>query len=144
MIHAIQQYCERTGQPVPETHQQLCRCIFESLALRYRQVLGWLRETVDTPIDMLHIIGGGSRNVVLCQMAADACGITVKTGPQEGTALGNMMLQAKAQGAVDGVWEMRHVVADSVQMKTYEPQGTEAWTAVFERFEKLTEEGQSL
>ena len=144
MIHAIQQYCERTGQPVPETHQQLCRCIFESLALRYRQVLGWLRETVDTPIDVLHIIGGGSRNVVLCQMAADACGITVKTGPQEGTALGNMMLQAKAQGAVDGVWEMRRVVADSVQMKTYEPQGTEAWTAVFERFEKLTEEGQSL
>lgn len=144
MIHAIQQYCERTGQPVPETHQQLCRCIFESLALRYRQVLGWLRETIDTPIDVLHIIGGGSRNVVLCQMAADACGITVKTGPQEGTALGNMMLQAKAQGAVDGVWEMRRVVADSVQMKTYEPQGTEAWTAVFERFEKLTEEGRSL
>ena len=107
-------------------------------------MLGWLRETVDTPIDVLHIIGGGSRNVVLCQMAADACGITVKTGPQEGTALGNMMLQAKAQGAVDGVWEMRRVVADSVQMKTYEPQGTEAWTAVFERFEKLTEEGRSL
>ena len=140
MIRAIQQYCERTSQPVPETHQQLCRCIFESLALRYRQVLQWLRDTTTTPIDVLHIIGGGSRNVVLSQMAADACGITVKTGPQEGTALGNIMLQAKAQGAVDGVWAMRRVVAASVQMQTYLPHDTAAWEAVFHRFEALTDE----
>lgn len=140
MIRAIQQYCERTAQPVPETHQQLIRCIFESLALRYRQVLQWLRDTTTTPIQVLHIIGGGSRNVVLSQMAADACGIEVKTGPQEGTALGNIMLQAKAQGAVDGVWAMRQVVAHSVQMQTYEPHDTERWAAVFSRFEALTDE----
>lgn len=143
MTRAIQQYCGRTGQPVPETHQQLCRCIFESLALRYRQVLGWLRGTTGTPINVLHIIGGGSRNAVLCQMAADACGIGVKTGPQEGTALGNMMLQAQAQGAVDGLREMRRVVAASVETGSYTPHGTGAWDAVAARFERLTEEAQA-
>ena len=137
MIQAIQQFCQRTGQPIPKTHQQLCRCIFESLALRYRQVLGWLRQISDTPIDVLHIIGGGSRNVILNQMAADACGIIVKTGPQEGTALGNIMLQAKAQGDVDGVWQMRNVVAASVQMQTYEPHNTELWTQQEQRFDCL-------
>lgn len=139
MLRAISRYCEATGQPVPETPAQVCRCIFESLALRYRQVLAWLRQISGTPIHVLHIIGGGSRNTVLCQMAASACGITVKTGPQEGTALGNIMMQAKAQGDVADVWDMRRVVAQSVQMRTYEPCDTQLWAAQQERFDALTE-----
>lgn len=139
MLQAIAHYCEATGQPVPGTPAQVCRCIFESLAMRYRQTLAWLRRIGDKPIDVLHIIGGGSRNVVLCQMTASACGLTVKTGPQEGTALGNIMMQAKAQGHVADVWDMRRVVANSVQMHTYQPTDTEAWAAQEERFEALTE-----
>lgn len=144
MLAAIGGYCRATNQPVPETPAEVCRCIFDSLALRYRQVLGWLRQTTDKRIGVLHVIGGGSRNAVLCQMTADACDITVKTGPQEGTALGNIMLQARAAGAVADVWSMRRVVARSVQMQTYEPRDTALWEAQQERFEKLTQQNISL
>ena len=104
MIEAIQQYCRQTCQTVPQTPPELCRCIFDSLALRYRQVFGWLKEFADFPVDVLHIIGGGSLNKYLNQFTADALGVEVLAGPQECTAIGNIMVQAKAAGLVDDVW----------------------------------------
>lgn len=121
MVATIQQYCRDHGMPVPETHGQIIRCIFDSLARRYSEVLGYLREFSETGIKVLHIIGGGSKNDFLNQLTADACGITVLAGPQEGTALGNVMLQAKAAGEVDDIWQMRHIIANSVEIKKYEP-----------------------
>ena len=121
MVATIQQYCRDHGMPVPETHGQIIRCIFDSLARRYSEVLGYLREFSETDIKVLHIIGGGSKNDFLNQLTADACGITVLAGPQEGTALGNVMLQAKAAGEVDDIWQMRHIIANSVEIKKYEP-----------------------
>ena len=121
MVGAIQQYCREYGRPVPEGHAQICRCIFDSLALRYNEVLGYLREFAPFDINVLHIIGGGSKNDFLNQLTADACGITVLAGPQEGTALGNIMMQAKAAGSVDDIWQMRRIIAESVEMKKYEP-----------------------
>ena len=100
MIEAIQHYCRKTGQPVPETHQEIARCIFESLAMRYRQVLGYLKDLAPFPIERLHVIGGGTYNQFLMQFAANSIGIPVLTGPVEGTAIGNIMLQAKAAGVV--------------------------------------------
>ena len=100
MIEAIQQYCRETKQAVPETPAEICRCIFDSLALRYRQVFGWLKEFADFNLTVLHVIGGGSLNKYLTQFTADACGVEVLAGPQECTAIGNMMLQAKASGDV--------------------------------------------
>ena len=135
MIEAIQQYCRQTGQSVPQTPPELCRCIFDSLALRYRQVFGWLKEFADFPVDVLHIIGGGSLNKYLNQFTADALGVEVLAGPQECTAIGNIMVQAKAAGLVDDVWAMRRMIAASVDMVAYHPQGDDAaWAEAYEKY----------
>ena len=121
MVDAIQDYCRRTEQPVPQGYAEICRCIFDSLAIRYREVFTWLKEMAGFDIDVLHIIGGGSLNAYLNQLTADCCGVTVIAGPQEGTAIGNIMLQAKASGAVGDIWEMRRIIANSIEIKKYEP-----------------------
>jgi rhamnulokinase len=150
MIEAIQTYCRATGQAVPETPAEICRCIFDSLALRYRQVFGWLNEfwnsTAEpsstepaTGISVLHVIGGGSLNKYLTQFTADACGVEVLAGPQECTAIGNIMLQAKAMGLVKDVWEMRAIIAASVDMVPYHPAGDKAaWDAAYEKYLTIT------
>lgn len=121
MVKAIQDYCRETNQPVPETYRQIARCIFESLALRYRQVIGYLRELAPFPIETLHVIGGGTYNHHLMQMTADSLGIPVVTGPVEGTAIGNIMLQAKAASLVTDRFQMRKIIADSIELKTFVP-----------------------
>ena len=121
MVEAIKSYCRETRQPIPETWQQQARCIFESLALRYREVLGYLKELAPFPIERLHVIGGGTHNSYLMQMTADSIGLPVVTGPVEGTAIGNIMLQAKAAGLVSDRFDMRKVIAQSIETKTYLP-----------------------
>ena len=135
MIEAIQTYCRKSKQAVPETPAEICRCIFDSLALRYRQVFGWLKEFADFDLNVLHVIGGGSLNKYLTQFTADACGVEVLAGPQECTAIGNIMLQAKASGIVADIWEMRRIIANSVDMIPYHPTGDQAtWDAAYERY----------
>ena len=134
MVEAIRDFCRRTGQPVPATYQETARCIFESLALRYRQVVECLRGFAPFPIRRLHVIGGGTYNRHLMQMAADSIGIPVITGPVEGTAIGNIMMQAKAAGLVGDMYEMRRIIADSIEMNTYMPTDKEAWDRAYERF----------
>ena len=139
MIEAIQQYCCETKQAVPETPAEICRCIFDSLALRYRQVFGWLKEFADFNLTVLHVIGGGSLNKYLTQFTADACGVEVLAGPQECTAIGNMMLQAKASGDVSDIWAMRQIIANSVEMVPYHPAGNKAaWDQAYEKYLKIT------
>ena len=137
MVNAIKQYCEKTGQHVPQKYGEFCRCIFESLALRYRQVFTWLQEFADFDINVLHIIGGGSLNPYLNQFTANSCGVTVLAGPQEGTAIGNIMLQAKASGLVKDIWDMRQIIANSLELKKFEPEDKEAWNAAYEKFLKI-------
>ena len=138
MAEAIQNYCQKTNQQVPQDYKAMARCIFESLAMRYRQVLEYLKEMAPFPIERLHVIGGGSQNSHLMQMTANSLGIPVVTGPVEGTAIGNIMLQAKAAGLVKDRFEMRRMIADSIEMKTYLPQDTMAWDAAYENYLKLT------
>lgn len=138
MVDAIQSYCRQTGQPVPETYRQMARCIFESLALRYRQVLGYLRELSPFPIEKLHVIGGGTYNQYLMQMTADSIALPVLTGPVEGTAIGNIMLQTKAAGLVEDICQMRSIIANSIDMKTYRPKNTADWDEAYARFTALT------
>ena len=149
MLQAIQQYCRQTGQTVPETPAEICRCIFDSLALRYRQVFGWLKEFANSPLtthhspldlNVLHIIGGGSLNKYLNQFTADALGVEVLAGPQECTAIGNIMLQASTSGDVKDLWQMRQIIADSVDMVAYHPTGDKAaWDEAFLKFQKISE-----
>ena len=138
MIKAIQQYCRETGQTVPETPAEICRCIFDSLALRYRQVFLWLKEFATFDLNVLHIIGGGSLNKFLNQFTADALGVEVLAGPQECTAIGNIMLQAKASGDVADIWAMRAIIANSVEMVPYHPSGDKAaWDQAYEQYLKI-------
>ncbi|MBR5052217.1 MAG: rhamnulokinase [Bacteroidaceae bacterium] len=134
MVKAIQEYCKETGQPVPVTYQQMARCIFESLALRYRQVVDYLRKLAPFPIERLHVIGGGTYNQYLMQMAANSLQMPVLTGPVEGTAIGNIMLQAKAAGLVNDIREMRRIISQSIEMKTYLPEDTAEWNKAYNLF----------
>ena len=139
MTKAIDAYCQKTGQPVPETPADYCRCIFDSLTLRYKQVFSYLREAAGFDIEVLHIIGGGSKNAYLNQFTANACNITVLAGPEEGTALGNIMLQAKACGEVKDRWAMREIIRNSIALKTFEPQDQDVWNKAYEKYLALTE-----
>lgn len=137
MLVAIKEYCEKTGQPVPETTGQIARCIFDSLALRYKEVFEYLRKMSPVSLDTLHIIGGGSLNQYLNQITADACGVEVLAGPQECTALGNIMVQAIASGDVDGLLGMRKVISNSVTPKAFHPQPSEAWEKAYEKYKEV-------
>lgn len=134
MVEAIQTYCKKTGQPVPQTYREIARCIFESLAMRYRQVLDYLKDMAPFPIEKLHVIGGGSRNAFLMQFAANSINLPVVTGPVEGTAIGNIMLQAKAAGAVNDMFEMRKIIADSIELKSYMPQDSQVWDEAYKKY----------
>ena len=134
MVEAIQSYCEQTGQHVPQGYAETCRCIFESLALRYRQVFSYLSEMASFPINVLHIIGGGSLNNDLNQFTSNSLGVEVLAGPQEGTALGNIMVQAKAAGEVKDLWDMRRVIANSLELKKFTPKDKEEWDVAYKKF----------
>jgi rhamnulokinase len=113
MAAAIQDACRNSRQPVPETEGQLVRCALESLALRYRQVLGTLEVIAGRRIEVVHIVGGGSRNRLLNQFTADACNRTVVAGPVETTAIGNVLWQATASGEIASLSEARQIVRES-------------------------------
>lgn len=137
MEKAIRTYCADTRQPVPETRGQVVRCIFESLALRYRQVLENLRGLSPRPIETLHVIGGGSRNELLNRFTANAVGIPVVAGPSEATAIGNVMMQAMAAGQASDMAGMRRLVHRSVPLKTYQPQDTGNWDIAYIHFKNI-------
>ncbi|MBB5923950.1 rhamnulokinase [Actinoalloteichus hoggarensis] len=119
----IAEVCRETGQPVPETQAQLVRCVLESLALAYRRTLRQACELSGREVDVLHIVGGGSRNELLCRLTADACGIPVVAGPVEATALGNLLVQARAAGGsgVGDLTAMRALVAATQRLREYAP-----------------------
>ena len=138
MVEAIQTYCKEHNEPVPVGYAAITRCIFESLALRYRQIFSWLKEFADFDINTLHIIGGGSLNQYHNQFTANSLGVKVLAGPQEGTAIGNIMLQAKAAGDVKDIWEMRRFIAFSLELKEFMPQDQEVWDQAYHKYLEIT------
>jgi rhamnulokinase len=134
MPMAIQSFCRSTNQPVPEKRGEFIRCIMESLALKYRYVLEELSLVCGDSIRHLHIIGGGVKNRLLCRFAADATGLTVYAGPVEATAIGNLMIQALAAGAVQSREEMSNVISSSFNPQIYRPENTGIWEKAFEKF----------
>lgn len=129
----IADLCAETGQPVPATHGAIVRCALESLALKYREVLGCLEHLQGGAIEQIHIVGGGSQNGLLCQMAADACERPVIAGPVEATALGNVLMQAIAAGRIADVAAARAIVARSYELVEYQPQHRHEWRLAAER-----------
>ena len=110
------------------------RCAYESLALKYRQVLGWLEELTGNRIEVIHIVGGGSKSEILNQFTADACQRPVLAGPVEATAMGNLLVQARSNGELSSLGDIRTVVRQSCKVKTYQPGPPSAWNEASERF----------
>ena len=134
MPAAIAEYCRTSGQTVPESHGEIIRIIFESLALKYRMVLDEFRSVAPFPIRRLHVVGGGSKNSLLNRFTACAAGIPVIAGPAEATAIGNLMMQAYAAGQVSSLQEIREVVLRSVKTETFMPADTERWNETYRSF----------
>uniref|UniRef100_UPI003216E892 rhamnulokinase n=1 Tax=uncultured Draconibacterium sp. TaxID=1573823 RepID=UPI003216E892 len=138
MPKAIQDYCRNTNQAVPETKGEIARCIYDSLVLKYKYTIKQIESLTGKKIDKLHIIGGGANNKMMNQLTADAIGIPVFAGPTEATAIGNLMLQAKAAGAVQSLAEIREVIKESFEIGEYTPSPKLDWEAAYKRFEKLS------
>jgi len=137
MISSIQNYCTETNQSVPESVAEISRCIFESLALKYKSTLDKLLNVTGRTVNRIHLIGGGSKNQVLCQYTANATRLKVIAGPAEGTALGNILMQARSLGAIDSLTEMREIVSNNVETQTYLPEDQEEWNSAFKKFEAI-------
>lgn len=129
MPGAMQDFCRETKQAVPKTDGELVRCAYESLALKYREVLGSLEELTGEPIEVIHIVGGGSQSTLLNQFAADACQRPVVTGPIEATVMGNLLTQARADGELSSLAEIREVIRNSSKVQRYEPRDHGIWEA---------------
>ncbi len=139
MTKAIVDYCKATGQTAPSTHAEYVRCIFESLSLKYKYVLGKIKNLAPFAIEKLHVIGGGSKNPLLNQWTANAIGIPVLAGPSEATAIGNIMIQAKAAGCVDSLTEMRQIIRESIQLEEFLPENKNEWEKSYQKFLSIVE-----
>jgi rhamnulokinase len=135
MPQRIDEHCRASGQEPPRSRAATVRCVLESLALAYRRTLRQAQTIADRPVDVLHVIGGGSQNELLCQLTADACGLPVLAGPVEASALGNVLVQARALGEqLPDLGAMRALVRATHQLRRYEPQGKPAdWDAAESR-----------
>jgi rhamnulokinase len=130
-------FCTRTGQVSPEDEGAMVRCCLESLALKYRWTIDRLESILGTSIKTIHVVGGGAKNTLLCQFAANACDRPVHAGPVEATAIGNILMQALSCGQLGSIADLRAVVARSFPVTVYEPRLREAWSAAGERFAAL-------
>ncbi|MDI9373587.1 MAG: rhamnulokinase [Verrucomicrobiota bacterium] len=137
MPKAIQAFCRETRQPAPRTEGELVRCAYESLALKYREVLGWLEELTGNRIEVIHIVGGGSQSAILNQFTADACQRPVVAGPVEATAMGNLLVQVRASGELATLAEMREVIRKSSKVAVFKPGPAAAWEDAATRFAGL-------
>lgn len=133
----VKEFCRRTNQYVPTTVGEVMRCIYESLALKYRLALDQLAYATGKTFSVLHILGGGIQAKLLCRLTADSCGIPVIAGPVEATALGNIIIQLVAAGALNSVEEGRGLIAKTESLKRYLPEHKEQWELAFTRYKKI-------
>jgi rhamnulokinase len=133
----LAEFCTRTGQQAPGDEGAFVRCALESLALKYRWTIERLEEILGTTIRTIHVVGGGTKNALLCQFTADACGRPVHAGPIEATAVGNVLLQAMGRGRVGSLADARAIVARSFPVAVYEPRDASAWDEAAGRFAGL-------
>ncbi|TKH45912.1 rhamnulokinase [Paenibacillus terrae] len=143
MTLEIQRFCEETGQHVPRTPGSLARCIFDSLALSYRDALHELQRLTNETVTQLHIVGGGANNELLCQLTADLLGIEVHAGPSESTAIGNIVVQLISTGALEDLQAAGSVIAQSFPTQLYQPRTVDGLGEVLDRWENLRKQTAS-
>lgn len=139
MPQAIAEFCTRTGQRPPDGVAQTVRCILESLAMKYRWVIERLEAVTGARIETVHIIGGGSRNALLCQLTADVTGRRILAGPVEATAIGNLCVQAIARGEIGTLAQARELIRSSFPLAEYRPSGAQPLDEHYRRFEALVQ-----
>lgn len=137
MTQAIRDFCYQTAQGTPQNHGETIRCIYDSLALKYRYTLEQVSEFTVEPVEVIHIIGGGANNHFLNQLTADATGLTVVAGPTEATAIGNIMVQAKALGYVGSLNEIRQIIANSSKLTRFIPSDELDWNEAYDRYLRI-------
>lgn len=135
----IKEYCKRTNQPVPETDGEIVRCIYESLAFKYRYSLETFKKVTGKDYDCIHMVGGGTKAQLLCKFAADACGTKVVTGPIEATAMGNAAVCFIALGDIKDIKEARKIISESTPLSIFEPENTAEWDKAYDRYKALLE-----
>ena len=134
----VREYCRKTNQYVPETVGEIMRCIYESLAMKYRETFEKIKECTGKDYPVIHVIGGGTKDTLLCQLTANSCGCEVKAGPIEATVLGNLAVQLISHGEIKDIKEAREIIASSENVVTYAPQDADLWSENFEKYLKAT------
>lgn len=137
MPRRIREFCEKTGQKVPQTKGEVVRCIAESLAFKYRNTIEGMEEVTGKKYNAVNIVGGGIKDKMICRFTANATKRTVQAGPVEATSIGNVIVQAMAVGAVRDLKEGRRIVRDSFDIAVYEPEDAAAWDAAYEKWKKI-------
>lgn len=133
----VQEFCEKTGQYVPQTVGEIMRCIYESLAMKYKLTFEKLCECTERDYPVIHVIGGGTKDTLLCRLTANSCNRTVKAGPIEATVMGNVAVQLMSDKSVADINEARKIVAASSELKVYEPEEVENWEKAYADFLKI-------
>lgn len=133
----VQEFCEKTGQYVPQTVGEIMRCIYESLAMKYKLTFEKLCECTERDYPVIHVIGGGTKDTLLCQLTANSCNRTVKAGPIEATVMGNIAVQLMSDNSVADISEARKIVANSSELKTYIPADVDKWEEAYADFLKI-------
>ena len=133
----VKEYCEKTGQYVPQTVGEIIRCIYESLALKYRYTFDGIKECTGKSYDRIHVMGGGTKDKLLLQMTAQSCNVKVFGGPIEATALGNVAIQLMSTGAIKDIKEARKIIAEGENLKVYEPVNNAEWEKAYETFKNI-------
>ena len=133
----VKEYCEKTGQYIPQTVGEIIRCIYESLALKYRYTFDGIKECTGKDYDRIHVMGGGTKDKLLLQMTAQSCNVNVYGGPIEATALGNVAIQLMSTGAIKDIKEARKIIAKGENLKLYEPNDNASWEKAYEDFKSI-------
>ncbi|WMJ22637.1 rhamnulokinase family protein [Paludicola sp. MB14-C6] len=136
----VQKFCEKTGQKVPDTVGEIMRCIYESLAMKYRYALMQITNITQKNFTILHVLGGGTKDKLLCQMTANSCNITVEAGPIEATALGNIIIQLVALGKIPSIDEGRQIIANTEHIIKYYPTQSDVWEKAYNNCKKFFKE----
>ena len=133
----VQEYCEKTNQYVPQTVGEIMRCIYESLAMKYRYTFDGIKDCTGKDYDRIHVMGGGTKDKLLLSMTAQSCNVDVYGGPIEATALGNIAVQLMSSGAISDIKQARKIIADGENLKLYTPDNRDEWENAYSTFKKI-------
>ena len=137
MPERVREFCRKTNQYVPETVGEVMRCIYESLAMKYKYVLAGIEDCVEKKYDRIHVMGGGTKDTFLCALTASSCNRTVYAGPIEATVLGNVAVQLMASGVIKDIAEARKIIAKGENLKVYNPVDADKWEEAYKDFVKI-------